>query len=143
MYPPRISYVMTALLALAVLLLVGCSSPTPVPAPTSVPASSLPAAGQPVVSSNPAYVTVRELIDNGAKYEGQLISLKGKIVLECPEGCWFFLDDGTGKIYVDLKPAGLTIPQKVGSQITLRGKTKGVGGNLQVLGEQVSFEDDK
>ncbi len=109
---------------------VGCrAAPAPTSSPPPAPQSAVP-------------VTVRQLIDGGEKYAGQMISLTGQISLECPEGCWFFLDDGTGKIYVDLKPAGLTIPQKVGSRVTLRGKTKGAGGNLQILGEEVKFLDE-
>jgi hypothetical protein len=111
--------------------LMGCGAP-------SVPLTPNPAAA----SQTPTAVTVRQLIDGSGKYDGQTISLTGKIVVECPEGCWFFLDDGTAKIYVDLKPAGLTIPQKVGSRIEVIGKTKGTGGNLQVLGDEVKFLDE-
>ncbi len=120
--------------------LVGCSSGiSPTPSLTQVPFTQEPAK---VGGAGNATVTVRQLIDNGDAYAGQMLSLNGKIVLECPEGCWFFLDDGTGKIYVDLKPAGLVIPQKVGSRIALKGKTKGSGGNLQILGEEVQFIDE-
>lgn len=122
------------LVALSIFLLIalfGCNS-APALAPTPTPAS-------PGVTT----VTVRQLIDGAEKYSEQTVSLTGTIILECPEGCWFFLDDGTGKIYVDLKPAGLTIPQKVGSRIMLRGKTKGAGGNLQILGEEVKFLDEQ
>jgi uncharacterized protein YdeI (BOF family) len=109
----------------------GCAaSPTPTPTSVSTPQVAV-------------QVTVRQLIDGSDKYSEQTIRLTGKIILECPEGCWFFLDDGTGKIYVDLKPAGLTIPQKVGSRIELLGKTKGTGGNLQILGENVRFPDEQ
>ena len=118
--------------------LLGCNASA---APASIPAASSIAA-VPAVSPNTSPATIRELIDNSEKYSGQTISLTGTIALECPEGCWFFLDDGTAKIYVDLKPAGLTIPQKVGSRVILRGKTQGAGGNLQILGDEVKFPDE-
>jgi hypothetical protein len=111
--------------------LIGCGAPSVALTPTPAAAMQTPTA-----------VTVRQLIDGSEKYAGQTISLTGKIVVECPEGCWFFMDDGTAKIYVDLKPAGLTIPQKVGSRIELIGKTKGTGGNLQVLGDKIKFLDE-
>jgi uncharacterized protein YdeI (BOF family) len=116
------------------LVVVSACSEAPAPPPTLRPATT---------SQGAVPVTVRQLIDNSEKYSGQTVSLTGKIILECPEGCWFFLDDTTGKIYVDLKPAGLTIPQKVGSRVTLLGKPKGSGGNLQVLGDEVKFLDEQ
>ena len=84
---------------------------------------------------------MRQLIDGSEKYAGRKISLTGTVVLECTEGCWFFLDDGTGKIYIDLKVAGLQIPQKVGSRVVLRGETSGSGGNLMIEAEEVSFPE--
>lgn len=121
-----------ALVMFYLFLLLGCSA-TPIPSPLPILTAS---------PHNPVAVTVRQLIDGSDKFSGQTITLTGTIALECPEGCWFFLDDGSGKIYVDLKPAGLTIPQKMGSRITLLGKTKGSGGNLQILGEEVKFLDE-
>ncbi len=128
------SSICTRIALTALLLIVGsaCAEtprPSPVPAPPTAASSWIP-------------VTVRQLIDGPDRYAGQAISLTGVIIIECPEGCWFFLDDGTGKIYVDLKPANLTIPQKVGSRVELRGKSKGAGGNLQILGEEVRFLAD-
>ncbi len=114
------------LAALLLMAAAGCvGAPTPVPPPTGI--------------SSTTPVTVRQLLDGSERYAGQTLTLTGTIILECSEGCWFFLDDGTGKIYVDLKPAGLTIPQKVGSRIVLCGKAKGTGGNLQIQGEEVRF----
>ena len=109
------------------IMLSGCASaPTPAAQPTA---------------QNAPLVTVRQLIDDSEKFSGQKVSLTGKIIIECTEGCWFFLDDGTGKIYVSLKEAGLNIPQKVGSQVILVGEISGSGGNLKILGEQVRFPE--
>jgi hypothetical protein len=121
--------------------LLGCNG-TPAPTSTSTPVASSSVTNVPNASQNTSPATIRELIDHSEKYAGQTLSLTGTIALECPEGCWFFLDDGTAKIYVDLKPAGLTIPQKVGSRVILRGKTQGSGGNLQILGDEVKFPDE-
>ncbi len=120
------------LLAVLVLVAMSACAGAPTPTPRRPPETESP-------SSVP--VTVRQLIDGSQRYAGQMLVLTGTIILECPEGCWFFLDDGTGKIYVDLKPAGLTIPQKVGSRIELKGKTKGEGGNLLILGDEIKFID--
>lgn len=112
--------------ALFMLICAGCRATSTPTAPSSVEA--VPA-------------TVRQLIDGSDQFADKRISLTGKIVVECSEGCWFFLDDGTAMIYIDLKPAELTIPQKIGSRVTLIGKIKGAGGNLQILGEEVKFLD--
>jgi hypothetical protein len=107
--------------------LFGCNvapAPTPVPTPQT-----------------PIPVTVRQLIDSTEKYAGRKISMTGTVVLECTEGCWFFLDDGTGKIYIDLKVAGLQIPQKIGDRVVLSGKTSGSGGNLMIEAEEVKFPE--
>ena len=133
---------LTILLGVILLIsLLGCNA-TPAPTSTSTPVASSSVTAVPAASQNASPPTIRELIDHSEKYAGQTLSLTGTIALECPEGCWFFLDDGTAKIYVDLKPAGLTIPQKVGSRVILRGKTQGSGGNLQILGDEVKFPDE-
>ncbi len=108
--------------------LVGCGI-VPVPTPT------------PAATPTPMPVTVRQLIDGSATYAGHRVSMTGTVSLECAEGCWFFLDDGTGKIYIDLATAGLHIPQKVGSRVTLRGDIVGFDGNLHIAAEQVDFPE--
>ncbi len=122
---------LTVAVLCAVLALAVCACNTP-PAPTTL------ATGKPATAT-----TVRELMDHSADYADRTVNVTGTIVIECPEGCWFFLDDGTGKLYIDLQPAGLSIPQKIGSRVTLSGKLTGSGGNLKFLGEDVQFVDQK
>jgi hypothetical protein len=121
---------LTAVALLGILVAACSAAPAPAATPTSNTQVAVP-------------VTVRQLIDGSERFSAQRVSLTGQIKVECPEGCWFFLDDGTGMIYIDLKPAELTIPQKIGSRVTLTGKIKGSGGNLQILGDQVKFLDEK
>jgi uncharacterized protein YdeI (BOF family) len=123
----KMQRVVVIVTGLVVLSLLSCG-PAPTPTGPATPGDAVP-------------VTVRQLIDHSEEYAGRPVSLTGKIVVECSQGCWFFLDDGTGLIYVDLQPAGLTIPQKVGERVTMRGKVKGSGGNLQILGEAVEFPE--
>ncbi len=116
--------------ALLIIGLVGCgpaATPTPTPGPTAIP------------SGGKAAATVRGLIDHSTDYADQAVTLTGTIAMECSQGCWFFLDDGTARIYVDLSEAGISIPQWVGSRVTVVGKIKGAGGNLQLLGNEVTF----
>jgi hypothetical protein len=114
-------------LGLLILGLSGCSA-TP-----AKPASPIP--------TGAAQVTVRELIDHSDQYAARPVSLSGKIVMECTQGCWLFVDDGTGRLYVDLQPNGLTIPQMIGAQVKIQGRIKGSGSNLQILGETVEFPE--
>ncbi len=119
-------------LLVLVLTLTSCGAPgasNPLPSPVAT------LAGEPIA------VTVRQLIDHSTEYAGRQIRLNGKIALECSQGCWLFLDDGTGMMYVDLNWAGLSIPQRVGSRVEIRGQIKGAGGNLKVEGEEVVFLD--
>jgi hypothetical protein len=109
-------------------LIAACGLVSPLtPAPTPVP--------------TPMPVTVRQLIDGDGKFTGHQVTMTGTVILECTSGCWFFLDDGTGKIYIDLETAGLHIPQKVGSRVTLLGDIAGSGGNLHILAEEVNFPE--
>lgn len=127
----RLGLITTRLVALGISLFTALSAcngiptatPAPAPAPTPVPA------------------TVQRLLDDAEVYSGRTISMTGTVILECTNGCWFFLDDGTGKIYIDLAVAGLHIPQKVGSRVTLIGRTSGSGGQLRIEAEEVSFPE--
>lgn len=42
---------------------------------------------------------------------GQQVTLEGRIVSQCASnGCWFYLQDETGQVYVDLARNGFEIP---------------------------------
>ncbi len=115
-----------AVMLFLLIALSGCaaaSTMTPTPLPTPIP------------------VTVSQLIAGEGQFAGKKISMNGTVLLECTTGCWFFLDDGTGKIYIDLATAGLHIPQKVGSRVTLVGNTSGSGGQLRIEAEEVRFPE--
>ena len=51
----------------------------------------------------------------------ETFSLEGKIGAVCPSGCWFFLEDESGEIYVDLAPSGIAIPQRSGKEAKVEG----------------------
>jgi hypothetical protein len=67
-------------------------------------------------------------------YEGRAVLVKGKITRECPAGCWFWIQDQTGELYIDIKPSNLTIPQRVGSTITVVGTVVLESGHPHVIG---------
>jgi len=85
-------------------------------------------------------VEVKDIFTNPDKYLNQTVKLEGKIVRECPSGCWFFLEDKTGKIFVDINPSGLTIPQSVGKKVVVEGKLKSRNGRIIIIGRGVEIK---
>jgi|1185.fasta_scaffold54344_2 uncharacterized protein YdeI (BOF family) len=51
------------------------------------------------------------------------INITGKLVEKCPiAGCWFYLEDSTGRIKVDTKSAGfVVIDVPIGKQVEVAG----------------------
>jgi len=42
---------------------------------------------------------------------GQKVTLEGRIVSQCASnGCWFYLQDDTGQVYIDLSRNGFELP---------------------------------
>lgn len=56
-----------------------------------------------------------------------------------PSGCWFFLEDETGTIYVDINPSGLSIPPKVGKKVAVEGVPENKNGRISIVGKGVKF----
>jgi uncharacterized protein YdeI (BOF family) len=64
---------------------------------------------------------IADVTGNPGAFIGKEVTVRGKIVKECPSGCWFYLEDKGAQIYVDLSPAGLSIDQYVGRTVTVKG----------------------
>ena len=84
-------------------------------------------------------VNTKDILTNPDKYLGQTVRLEGKIIRECPSGCWFFLEDETGTIYVDINPSGLSIPPKVGKKVVVEGVPTNKNGGVSIIGKGVEF----
>ena len=84
-------------------------------------------------------VSVKDIYTNPNKYLNQTIRLEGEIVRECGSGCWFFLEDKTGTIYVDINPSGLSIPPKVGKKVVVEGVPENKNGRITIDGKGVEF----
>jgi uncharacterized protein YdeI (BOF family) len=53
---------------------------------------------------------------------GQKVTLEGKIISQCQSnGCWFFLQDETGQVYIDLATNQFTLPSMPGKQVIASG----------------------
>ena len=82
---------------------------------------------------------VKEILSNSNEYLNQTVRLEGKITRECSSGCWFFLEDDSGTIYVDINPSGLSIPPKVGKKVTVEGVPTNRNGRISIIGKGVEF----
>jgi len=71
--------------------------------------------------SNAAVTTIQDILSTPQRYADRLVKVHGKIVTECPTGCWFEVEDGSGILYVDTKASGFAIPQRVGKDVTVEG----------------------
>ena len=84
-------------------------------------------------------VNVKDIYTNPNEYLNQTIRLEGEIVRECGSGCWFFLEDETGTIFVDINPSGLSIPPKVGKKAVVEGVPENRNGRITINGKGVEF----
>jgi hypothetical protein len=75
--------------------------------------------GKPI--SDKTITPIRSIAIAPADYNDKNITVKGKIILECPTGCWFDLQQDAAILRVDILPSGLAIPQKTGSTATVQG----------------------
>jgi uncharacterized protein YdeI (BOF family) len=83
--------------------------------------------------------SVKDIYTNPNEYLDKTVRLEGKIVRECSSGCWFFLEDETGTIYVDINPSGLSIPPKVGKKVVVEGVPENKNGRITINGKGVEF----
>ena len=71
--------------------------------------------------SNPNLTEVKAILTEPGDFAGKIVAIEGKIVRECPTGCWFDVEDGTAIIHVNINPSGFAIPQKTGKKVTVEG----------------------
>ncbi len=66
-------------------------------------------------------VQVRDIILNPTLV-GKTVNLEGIIITQCQSrGCWFFLKDNTGQIFIDLSQKGFSIPPRTGKKAKVTG----------------------
>lgn len=80
------------------------------------------------VDSKVKKVQVKDIIINES-YHGEDVTVEGIITSQCgTNGCWFFLHDGSGQVYVNLAPNGLVLPPRNGKRAKVTGSVS-VGEN--------------
>ena len=82
--------------------------------------------------SNHDVTKLNAVLTQPENFDGKTVTVQGKIIQECPTGCWFDIKDDAAVIHVDVKPSGFAIPQKVGKTVTVEGKVL-VQNNKPVL----------
>jgi len=93
------------------------------------------------ISSNSA-VTIKELQSHKNKYLGKTVKIEGTITEVCQQmGCWFYVNDGTGTIYVDLGMKGnFTIPKNSAkSHVIVEGTVKYDNEAFSITGSGVKI----
>ncbi|MBM3313767.1 hypothetical protein FJY70_04140 [candidate division WOR-3 bacterium] len=78
--------------------------------------------------------SAKTILDNPQAWEGKDVLVAGRIASECPSGCWFWVKDETGEMYVDIHPTNLSIPQRVGRTVRVMGKVVLDSGQPSVVG---------
>jgi len=135
-----------------ILAVVGCAQAGTLPDSRSVNSNvsdSTPVVEDPTTSEtgvsqepeeeSPKVLKIADILEKPENYQGQAVVVEGKIITECPSGCWFTLNDGTGTVYVDLNPSNLVIPQKRGAEAKVYGKVVIENGDAYIIGTKVEF----
>jgi uncharacterized protein YdeI (BOF family) len=89
------------------------------------------------LSTSGNIVKIANIFENPETYNGTTVLISGKVANQCGSGCWFFLDDGTATIYVDLLPNNFAIPPMLGSKVTVKGTIRVDGKDVSMVGTTV------
>ena len=83
---------------------------------------------------------IGDILAQPQRFQDKTVRVEGKITQECPAGGWFFLQDATGMVYVNLHPSELAIPQAVGRQAVAQGVVRQEGPQVEIIGKGVQLK---
>ena len=89
---------------------------------------------------NRSPIDMGTILKDPNSFAGQTVTVQGKIVRECPTGCWLDLQGDNGALYVDLNPSGFAIPQKVGKTALIEGEVKVKNNKATLVGKGVEIQ---
>ena len=92
------------------------------------------------IIQNRTTTKIETILKEPANFDGKTVTVQGKIIRECPTGCWFEVKENSGIIYVDLNPSGFAIPQKVGKTVIVEGKILLRGDQPMLAGTGVKIK---
>lgn len=87
-------------------------------------------------------VKIQEIVENEPAFDGKNVVIEGKIESECGSGCWFIVDDGSARLYVNILPSNFVIPQKRGSNVKVYGKITTSEGDPMMIGKMVEIDGE-
>jgi len=90
--------------------------------------------------SNHTITKIEAILKTPGDFDGKTVTVQGKIIRECPTGCWFDVQGAGGAIHVDIKPSGFAIPQKVGKEVIVEGNVSLRDGQLTLIGKGVEIK---
>lgn len=90
--------------------------------------------------SNYEATEIKNILAEPQNYADKTITITGEIVRECPTGCWLDVGEENAALHVDIKPAGLAIPQEVGSQVVVEGTIRYEDNQVSMLGQGVEIQ---
>lgn len=90
--------------------------------------------------SNYNLTKVDAILKDAESFDGKTVTVEGRIIRECPTGCWFNLKDQAGEIYVDLNPSAFAIPQKTGKKVVVEGKVSVRNNQPMIMGTGVEIK---
>ena len=72
---------------------------------------------------------------------GQKVTLEGKIVSQCQSnGCWFYLQDDTGQLYIDLATNQFSLPSMPNKQVVASGTVGKLRNNIVLIATGVEVK---
>ncbi len=89
--------------------------------------------GEPLREAHPTPIAT--LLSRPVAWPDTTVTIAGRIVRECPSGCWFEVSDGKALLYVDIGAHGLAIPQRVGRRVTVQGRLEAARGGVYLVGQ--------
>ncbi len=72
---------------------------------------------------------------------GQKVTLEGKIVSQCQSnGCWFYLQDDTGQLYIDMATNKFSLPSMPNKQAVASGTVAKMRNNIVLIATGVEVK---
>jgi len=83
---------------------------------------------------------LKQIVSEPETFKDKKVTLEGKIIRQCPTGCWFDMQQGTAVMHVDINPSGFAIPQKPNKTVLVEGTVSVTDGQVEVIGTGVEVK---
>ncbi len=72
---------------------------------------------------------------------GQKVTLEGRIVSQCQSnGCWFFIQDDTGQLYIDMATNKFSLPSMPNKRVAASGTVARAQNNIVLIATGVEVK---